>query len=92
MKTYTVTACLNDTDHVFTGVQAPSKQEAIFEAQSSLSVRWDTLTDGDAYFETEHNDEGLACPLEDLFGQDLMDLIIEKFCETAVWTAKKEKS
>jgi|OpeIllAssembly_1097287.scaffolds.fasta_scaffold759444_2 hypothetical protein len=91
-KTYIVTATLNGTVHEFDPVEAPNKAEAISEIQSSLSVRWDTLTDGDAYFETEFNDEGISCPLEDLFGQDLMDLIMEKFCEEAVWSAKKEKS
>lgn len=89
-KTYTVTATLGDNTLDFEDVEAPNKDEAISEAQSQLYVNdWDFM---DTEVSIESESEAVSVPLCDLFGQDLLDLIIEKFVEEAEWTAKRVKA
>lgn len=90
-KKYMVTATIGTTFHEFGPVEAANKQEAIYEVQSSLSTHWEALN-GDVNLDSDYSEDEVECALADLFGQDLLDLIVENYCEVAQWAAKKVKS
>jgi hypothetical protein len=90
-KTYTVTATLGTIPFEFEDVEAPNKAEAISEAQSTLEVDW-SVFEGPVLIMSDACPDGVDLTLADLFGQDLHDLIIEKFVNDAQWTAKRVKS
>lgn len=90
MKKYMVTATLGTTFHEFGPVKAANKQEAIFEVQSSLSTHWEGL-DSAVEMDSDYSEDTVECTFADLFGQDLLDLVVENYCVVAQWDAVKVK-
>lgn len=90
MKKYMVTATLGTTFHEFGPVKAANKVEAINEVCSSLSTHWGAL-DGAVEMDSTYSPDLIGCTLADLFGQDLLDQIVENYCDVAQWEAVRVK-
>lgn len=88
-KHYVVTARVGEEKLKFY-VEAPNKVEAIDEAKSQVTLSdWDFM-DSEVSVESEHSIAYV--PLCHLLGQDLIDLVVEKFIEEALWTVKRVKA